>query len=173
MSELPTLILTVGLPRSGKSTWARQQGHPVVCPDQIRLAVHGQCFLPSAEPLVWWLTRTMVRALFGSGHSVVILDATNVSRQRRDEWQSAEWHTRFRVFATTRQVCLERAQQQGDEVLPQVIIRMARQWEPLTAEEQAAEYCDPLALAPLDPVEQGRLLDGTWHDQDKEENRHA
>jgi len=35
------LILTVGLPRSGKSTWAAKKGFPIVSPDAIRLAMHG------------------------------------------------------------------------------------------------------------------------------------
>ncbi len=30
------LILTVGLPRSGKTTWALEQGWPIVNPDSIR-----------------------------------------------------------------------------------------------------------------------------------------
>ena len=35
------LIVMVGLPRSGKTTWARKQGYPIVNPDSIRLAFHG------------------------------------------------------------------------------------------------------------------------------------
>ncbi|KKK82651.1 hypothetical protein LCGC14_2801230, partial [marine sediment metagenome] len=46
------LILTVGLPRSGKSTWARKQGHPIVNPDSIRLALYGEPFIEEAEPMI-------------------------------------------------------------------------------------------------------------------------
>lgn len=67
------LLVTVGLPRSGKSTWAKQQGAPVVNPDAIRLALHGQAFLQEAEPLVWVMAKYMVEALFLAGHSTVIL----------------------------------------------------------------------------------------------------
>jgi len=90
-----TLILTVGLPCSGKSTWALQQtrryaspiyGSPIVCPDQIRLALHGQRFVAMAEPFVWAIARTMVISLFGAGHQKVILDACNTTRKRRDDW---------------------------------------------------------------------------------------
>lgn len=42
------LILTIGLPRSGKSTWAKQQGCPVVNPDSIRLALHGKAYIQEA-----------------------------------------------------------------------------------------------------------------------------
>ena len=39
--------------RSGKTTWARQQGVPIVNRDAIRLALHGQRFEPRAESVVW------------------------------------------------------------------------------------------------------------------------
>ena len=90
-----TLILTVGLPRSGKSSWARCQGYPVVNPDSIRLRLHGQVFAPQAEPFVWAVAHLMVESLFEAGHSTVILDATNISRRRRRGWRtnSARWST--------------------------------------------------------------------------------
>src|SRR5216683_5886868 len=94
----PTLFLTVGLPRSGQSTWARGTNTPIVCPDEIRLALHGQRFIASAEPLVWAIARIMVSALFGAGHPRVILDATNLTKARRDEWLDPGWNCRFQCF---------------------------------------------------------------------------
>jgi predicted kinase len=85
---LPRLILTVGLPRSGKTTWARAQGVPVASPDAISRALHGQRFIGVAEPFVWAIAKLMVRALFLAGHPTVIVDATNTTQKRRDEWKS-------------------------------------------------------------------------------------
>lgn len=124
------LILTVGLPRSGKSTWARQQGVPVVNPDSIRLALHGQAFVASAEPFVWATAKLMVRALFLAGHSRVILDATNTTEKRRAEWDSPEWAVRFMEFHTPVEVCIQRAHDTGRPELVPVIERMAAQYEP-------------------------------------------
>ena len=76
-SESKVLILTVGLPRSGKSTWARSQAYPIVCPDEIRTALHGHRFIPEAEPFVRAVAKVMVRALFGAGHQCVIFDGSN------------------------------------------------------------------------------------------------
>jgi predicted kinase len=126
-----TLILTVGLPRSGKSTWARTQGVPIVNPDAIRLALHGQRYAAVAEPFVWAVTKTMVRALFGAGHETVILDATNTTHKRRDEWQSSEWTVAYHVFDTPKDVCLARARAEGDEYIIPVIERQAAQFEPV------------------------------------------
>jgi len=127
------LILTVGLPRSGKTTHARTLGFPVVQPDAVRLAVHGQRFLAAAEPLVWGLVDVMVRSLFLAGHDAVVLDATNVSRKRRDQWRGRAWSREFHVLTTPADVCLDRAGE--DAEMRRVIGCMARDWEPVGEDE--------------------------------------
>jgi predicted kinase len=124
------LICTVGLPRSGKTTWARTTGHPVVNPDSIRLALHGRRFEALAEPFVWAVARVMVRALFLAGHPVVVVDATNTTRKRRDEWKSSDWQTAFHVIDTPAAECIRRAIEVGDTEIIPIIERMAAQWEP-------------------------------------------
>jgi predicted kinase len=132
------LILTVGLPRSGKSTWARAQvdlGAVVVNLDSIRIALHGRTFSPEAEDHVWAIAKTMVRALFGAGHSRIIVDATNTTRKRRDFWQPREgldlWRVCFHVVNTDESTCLSRS---NDELNP-VIKMMALQFEKIEERE--------------------------------------
>lgn len=124
------LILTVGLPRSGKSTWAKQQGLPIVNLDAIRLALHGQAFVPDAEDMVWTMGRYMVKSLFLAGHDKVIVDATNGTRARRDKWVG-DWMRAFVKFDTDMETCLSRA---SDELKP-VIRRMAGIWEDVSPDE--------------------------------------
>lgn len=131
-----TLVCTVGLPRSGKTTWCRGQGWPIVNPDSIRLAIHGQRFISEAEPFVWATAKAMVRSLFLAGHNVVLLDATGNSRKRRDEWQSQNWETYFQVIDTPAAVCLERATAEADHAIIPVIERMAAEHEPLGEDER-------------------------------------
>lgn len=123
------LIATVGLPRSGKTTWAlkysREHAIPIVNPDSVRLAIHGQRFVASAEQYVWATVHAMIRSLFIAGHDRVILDATNISRKRRDALQSKDYDVAFMVIDTSPDICKLRAQAEGDsEILP-VIDRMA------------------------------------------------
>jgi len=132
-----TLIVMVGLPRSGKSTWARKAGHPIVSPDAIRLALHGQRFIAEAEPFVWAIAKAMVKALFIAGHHAVILDATNNTRKRRLEWISKDWETVFKVIPESAEVCLERAQAEDDAYIVDVIKRMSAEHEPLGDDERA------------------------------------
>jgi predicted kinase len=106
-----TLILTVGLPRSGKSTWTKTQAAhtPIVSPDSIRLALYGRPFCWESEPMVWTLARYMVKALFLSGHETVILDACSLTEKRRMDWVCDDWTTVLHLVPTDAVTCVERA----------------------------------------------------------------
>jgi len=124
-----TLILTVGLPRSGKSTWAQKQDCPIVNPDSIRLSIHGQPFLKEIEPLVWAIAKIMVQSLFLAGHIKVILDATNVTKERRVFWESDLYLTKFKIFRTSEKECIRRAIKDKKDYLIPVIKDMELKWE--------------------------------------------
>lgn len=125
----PTLILTIGLPRSGKSTWARQQidRAAIVCPDEIRSALHGQHYIKSAEPMVWATARLMVAALFGSGHQTVILDACNHTDAYQKVWEDDRWTVELQPFMVPVQECRYRAKESGQDYLIPVIDRMYKE----------------------------------------------
>ena len=133
MENMPTpmLVLTVGLPRSGKTTWARDQGCPVVNPDSIRLALHGQRFQLEAEPMVWAIAKIMVKALFLAGHAKVIVDATNTTRERRKFWNDSSWACQCHEIDTPKDVCIQRAVDLKDPYIIPHIERMAKQFEPV------------------------------------------
>jgi len=121
------LIILIGLPKSGKTTHARKLGFPIVCPDAIRLATHGMRYWQPAERMVWALAHQMVRSLFLAGHDTVVLDATNVSKARRDDWISKEWVPEFHVLATPHSVCVERAIAANDQCLLPIIDKMSEE----------------------------------------------
>jgi len=129
------LILTVGLPRSGKSTWvSKQNGIPIVNPDSIRLALHGQRFIAEAEGFVWAIAKTMTKSLFLAGHDKVIIDATNTTKERRNFWRSKSWDRYFVVFTTPADICFNRAFLTFPDLEP-VIEKMQQNWETPTYEE--------------------------------------
>lgn len=123
---MKTLILTVGIPRAGKDTWAKSTGIPIVNTDNIRLCLHGTAFYAPAEPMVWAIAHVMVEALLES-HDTVILSSCAVSERRRNEWNSAKWTTKYKLFDTSVAVCKERALANGQEYLLKVIDRMAKE----------------------------------------------
>ena len=128
------LVLIVGLPRSGKTTWAMNHGAPVVNPDSIRLALHGKRFLSLAEPLVWAIAKVMVRAQFLAGHREVVLDATNITRARRDDWKGP-WRRLYQVIDTPEEECIRRAREEGDDEIIPIIVSMAQKYEPVGRDE--------------------------------------
>jgi len=124
------LILLTGLPRSGKSTWAKQSGHPIVNLDSIRLVLHGERFVGSYEPAVWTITRQMIEALFIAGHNTIVLDATNIHRKFRLDWNdTSKWNTYIKWIKTGEGVCINRAKKGNRLDLIPVIKRMAEEFE--------------------------------------------
>lgn len=124
---MKTLIMTVGLPKSGKSTWAKEQGIPIVNPDSIRLALHGHDYIQSAEPFVWAIAHTMVQALFCAGHDKVILDACNCTEKRRNEWilELENYQVEFVLFTADADLCIFRAEKENNNHMIPVIKRMS------------------------------------------------
>lgn len=125
------LVLTVGLPRSGKTTWARSMSLPIVCPDEIRRVLHGEAFRPETEPMVWAIAKVMVRALFRAGNRVVIVDACSISPKRRAEWRDPEWVTCYHAVETAPEVCIEWALRDDRPELVEVIQRMHLERDPV------------------------------------------
>jgi len=137
-----TLILCVGLPRSGKSTWVSKKikDFVVINPDSIRLAIYNQPFIQEAEPFVWMLSKYMVESLFLAGHDKIILDSTNITKKARDFWESDKWVRRYKFFKTSKEICIERAKKDGRDYLIPIIERMASSFEPVEDEEWDGFY---------------------------------
>lgn len=134
------LILTVGLPQSGKSTWAKSQGHPIVNRDSIRKTLAGEKFGVDAgtiryfdeEGRVTKLERIMADSLFNAGHHTVIIDATHLKPKYRNGWfkwaEERGIRTMIFKFLTSLEVCQARARRNyPDETnFPNIIRQM---WE--------------------------------------------
>jgi len=128
-----TLICTIGLPYSGKKTWAKTQGLPV-----IDLEVNTKASVTnkaSKNTGALEFTRQMIQSLFASGNPVVILLAENLTKKERSFWQSKDsfWNTQYREFKTTALEATRVAQANGASkaALDQIKIK-AKAYEPLS-----------------------------------------
>jgi predicted kinase len=134
----PTLIATIGVPGSGKTTWAMRQieGNP----DEIaranreafRIAQSGRRRgTGRQEAVVSRAQDEMIRANFAYGFTTVIVDDTNLSNSSLSRLKilAAEWGAVFRVrdFRNVPlEVCIERdkIRQGGASVGADVITKM-------------------------------------------------
>ena len=85
--------------------------------------------------MVWCIAKYMVKSLFIAGHEAVILDATNTTKQRRDEWKSKEWVRRYVGFHADKDECIRRAVLEGDIYIIPIIEKMAAQFQDVDDEE--------------------------------------
>jgi predicted kinase len=76
------LTLTVGSPAAGKSTWAAEQGVPVVSCDGVRQELLDSTGLYSDQSMVLREARRRAVGLMRSG-SHTIIDATNIDTAER------------------------------------------------------------------------------------------
>lgn len=161
---MKNLVIMVGLPRSGKTTIARElvkhTDAAIVNPDAIRKTMHGQRFYGPAEPMVWGMAHMMVDSLFESGHSTVILDACSVSEKRRSEWRHGGYDRYVIELLTSKEVCLGRA----DPDLVPIIERMSQNyespgpWEGLTFWTYADDVDDQGNIRGWSSTRQGDIL---------------
>jgi predicted kinase len=99
------LLITRGLPASGKTTFARKLQPMVVRVnrDDLRVLLHGRrLFTQWAEGQVTVVQRAMVETLLRAGASVIV-DDTNLRPQRVREWAelAARFHAGFEVHDFT------------------------------------------------------------------------
>src|SRR5579859_1547095 len=127
-----------GLPRSGKTTRAKQlTGYVRISPDDIRQALYNGAYMPRAEAHVWAMAETMTRA-FLIADCPVVVDATFISREHRRRWADlgAEFGLTLTIyFVDTGYVtCVTR--NHGAGAVPMTVIdRMLEHFERPTAEE--------------------------------------
>ena len=133
---MKTLILTVGLPQSGKSTWARESGYPIVERDAIRKTIAPVGFLGNPhryygeENRVTEIQQIMVESLFNAGCETVVVSDCHLKKKYRDTWKL--WcagkgiRVEYRFFLTPVDICIERAIKNfpNENKFPSIIMSM-------------------------------------------------
>ena len=134
---MKTLIVLYGLPRSGKSTWSRSHGAPIVSGDAIRLAIHGTPFIQDSEDLVLTFGLYMIKTLFYTGYDTVIADDCYfaLTRSYRQKFVSSQWKNVYKIIDTPEDICIDRAYKTDQPYLIPVIKMMNERFEPLGEDE--------------------------------------
>jgi predicted kinase len=109
----PCLIVLVGAPGSGKTTWARRNGRGVVHVSQDGLidAITPHGFNHVYRPVYAQAEDAVARAALQAGHTVIV-DRTNRTRAHRERWLQIARETSCPavavVMTTPEAICRER-----------------------------------------------------------------
>ena len=132
----PTLTITTGLARCGKSTWIskNKKDAVVVSPDDIRATIFGHQFYLDAEGFIWAFAESMAKLLLDQGKSVII-DATSINDFSRNKFiliaRKRGLKTKIVWVKTSLAECKRRNNKspEGKKLPDDVIDRMAMNFE--------------------------------------------
>ena len=142
--EGPLLLVLVGLPASGKSTWLRTNGIPAISSDHLRALLADDVTDQSINRHVFLHVRALARTRLGLRRPVTAIDATSVALQGRAAYIRMARAHGARVeavfFDTPLDECLRRNLERERQV-PEAAIR-----------KMAAELVRPSAAEGFDAV---------------------
>jgi predicted kinase len=138
-----TVVLSIGLPGSGKSSWFRRHNIIPLSSDLIRGLLFDNPTEQRFQDLVFSSLRSLLRARLISGRPMNYIDATNLSPRERHSWikmareYGYEAHAVF--FDEPAEVCMERNRRRARNVPDDVMQRMAQKLRPPKFEEGFAK----------------------------------
>ena len=131
------LFIPIGLPGSGKSTWAKETDAIVVSSDAIRGELFGDASIQGDPKRVFALMGERTIAAISAGHDV-IYDATNLTKWARKsiiDKLPASCEVVFVEFTASVDVCIKRQNLRTRKVPSEVIINMASRREAVSIDE--------------------------------------
>ena len=135
----PKVVLLVGLPGSGKSTYAVSQGWPILSSDEIRRVLLDDARDQTANREVFAMLRRMLRLRLDLRRPVTCVDATNLTPyERRPYVKIAQMHGAEieAVFIDVPvAVCHERNRGRDRVVPPEAVEKMAKRLQVPRLEE--------------------------------------
>jgi predicted kinase len=139
VNGLMRVVVAVGLPGSGKSTWLEPYGARVLSSDAVREELTGDARDQSANARVFAMLRARLDERLRSGEELTYIDATNLVRRDRKPFLRMARQAGACVeavwFDTPLAVCLERNAARERQVPAHVIELMAARLVPPSLEE--------------------------------------
>lgn len=120
------VVLAIGLPGSGKSSWFKRHNVTPLSSDMVRSLLFDDVREQRYQDLVFSNLRSMLKARLIAKRPMNYVDATNLTPQERQHWVKLAKDYNYEVhavfFDVPLDVCIERHQRR-DRVVPEDVMR--------------------------------------------------
>ena len=165
------VVLTIGLPGSGKTTWYKRRGVTPLSSDMLRNILFDDIAEQRYQGLVFSTLRSLLRARLIAKMPWNYVDETNLSPHERRQWikmaKSFGYEVQAVFFDVPLAVCLERNSKRDRQVTDEVMHKMAERLRPPSFKEgfdkitvvrvKGADAAQP-AAEPVSPAESESVL---------------
>jgi len=133
------VVLAIGLPGSGKTTWFKRRGVTPLSSDMLRTLLFDDITEQRYQGLVFSTLRSLLRARLIAKMPWNYVDATNLSPHERRQWikmsRSFGYEVHAVFFDVPLEVCLERNRRRERSVQEEVLKKMAEKLRPPSFKE--------------------------------------
>jgi predicted kinase len=133
------VVLTIGLPGSGKTTWYKRRGVTPLSSDMLRTILFDSITEQRYQGLVFSTLRSLLRARLIAKMPWNYVDATNLSPHERRQWIKMARGFGFEVqavfFDVPLELCIQRNSKRERQVAEDVMRQMAAKLKPPTFKE--------------------------------------
>jgi predicted kinase len=133
------VVLAIGLPGSGKTTWFKRRGVTPLSSDMLRTILFDDITEQRYQGLVFSTLRSLLRARLIAKMPWNYVDATNLSAHERRQWikmaKSFGYESQAVFFDVPLEVCMERNSRRERTVSDDVMRKMAERLRPPSFKE--------------------------------------
>jgi predicted kinase len=137
------VVLAIGLPGSGKTTWFKRRGVTPLSSDMLRSILFDDITEQRYQGLVFSTLRSLLRARLIAKMPWNYVDATNLSPHERRQWikmaRSFGYEVHAVFFDVPLEICLERNRRRERTVNDEVMHKMAERLRPPNFKEGFAK----------------------------------